>query len=448
MKQNSARFSFVLFLLVVLISVIAGCARFSHSGMMGDREDFEVWLVDQSNSPGLAYGGTLYIYDGSDLTGSNSASTAPKSVIILSEKTDELCFQETGAHAVRPHMLLFNAAQTHAILSYVASGHVVIMDAATRAPVACFQTSVGAGGARQAHAAVPAPDDSYILVANQNGKRLERIDTNYRTNTFVLNADAMLDLAACVTPNGNPCQSPEMRPDNAPICPIIDSSSARAFVTLRGGGLLVVNGKSSPMTILAEYDKGVVHGNGCGGVEAGGAMFINSGGATSANLDEFDLYKFPLSGYAPSNPPNVPAPTVVFSDDGAPNRDSHGMAVDKKEKYLWVADRAGNLIEVFDVKSNKRVNTVRIAGAESADPTPDLADISPSGEHLFLSLRGPNPLSGDPHASTGGTPGIGVVEVMEGGKSGMVKRVVKIQNIDAGGVERADAHAIRVRRVQ
>ncbi|HLG23062.1 MAG TPA: hypothetical protein VI382_09620, partial [Candidatus Manganitrophaceae bacterium] len=147
----------------------------------------------------------------------------------------------------------------------------------------------------------------------------------------------------------------------------------------------------------------------------------------------------------PSNPPNVPAPTVVFSDDGAPNRDSHGMAVDKKGKYLWVADRGGNLIEVFDVKSNKRVNTIRLAGAMSADPTPDLADISPSGEHLFFSLRGPNPLSGDPHASTGGTLGIGVVEVMEGGKSGAMKRVVKIQNIDAGGVERADAHAIRVR---
>uniref|UniRef100_UPI001CFCC3FF hypothetical protein n=1 Tax=Microseira wollei TaxID=467598 RepID=UPI001CFCC3FF len=29
---------------------------------------FEVWLVDQSNSPGLNYGGNIAIYDGGALT--------------------------------------------------------------------------------------------------------------------------------------------------------------------------------------------------------------------------------------------------------------------------------------------------------------------------------------------------------------------------------------------
>jgi len=118
---------------------------------------------------------------------------------------------------------------------------VLILDAATRTPLACFQTAPGTGGARQAHAAFPAPDDSYILVANQNGKQLERILTNYTTNTFTHDAAATLNLATCITPNGVACEFAGIRPDNAPICPIIDSTSQLGFVTLRGGGLFVVD---------------------------------------------------------------------------------------------------------------------------------------------------------------------------------------------------------------
>ena len=88
------------------------------------------------------------------------------------------------------------------MISFVASGHVVILDAPTRTPVDCIRTSVGAGGARQVHFAIPSPDETYIAVANQNGKLFERIDTDYATNTFVLNAAAGINLATCTTPNG------------------------------------------------------------------------------------------------------------------------------------------------------------------------------------------------------------------------------------------------------
>ena len=95
-------------------------------------------------------------------------------------------------------MIQFNSTHSHAVLTFVTSGHVVIYHAATRAPVACIRTSAGDGGARQAHAASPAPDDSYILVANQNGKLLERINANFATNTFSLDNLATINLATCV----------------------------------------------------------------------------------------------------------------------------------------------------------------------------------------------------------------------------------------------------------
>jgi hypothetical protein len=411
---------------------------------------FEVWLVDQSDSKGQTFGGTIHIYDGDDLKGQAAASATPTDVLDLSGATSALCLESTRANPVRPHMLSFNSTHSHAILSFVTSGHVVIFNAATRTPVACIRMSPGAINPAtnapfiQAHAASPAPDDSYILVANQNGKLLERIDANFAANTFTLNALATINLATCVTPNGEDCQDVELRPDNAPIVPVVDSSSTLGFITLRGGGLFVVNPKTTPMQIIAEYDRTTVHGNGFGGAQAAGTMFVNSGGGTSTNPDEFDVYAFPLSGYSAANGPNTPAPELLYSDDEG-ERDSHGLAVTKHERFLWVLDRIQNVAEVFDTETGANINTVDLNKGGPVGLAPDLADVSPSGNRVFVSLRGPNPLSGDPHASTGSTPGLGVIKVKKRGARGVLKSVVPIHNIDAGGTERADAHGIRVR---
>lgn len=434
------------FRISLIVIVILTCLTLSLPSVTFAK-NFEVWLVDQSNSFGKTYGGTIYIYEGSHLSGKKASSATP-SVIDLGNDmaggTSHLCFSQTGANPVRPHMILFNSSHSHAILSFVTSGHVVIFDTATRTPIACIRTSVGTGGARQAHAAFPAPDDSYILVANQNGKLLERINANFATNTFTLDNAATINLATCTTPTGASCQDVVLRPDNAPICPIVDSSSTLGFITLRGGGLFVVDPKATPMQIIGEYDRATVHGNGCGGAQAAGSMYLNSGGGTASNLHEFDVYAFPLSGYSVSNGPNTPAPDLLYSDDGV-ERDSHGMAVTKHERFVWVLDRDQNVAEIFDTETGANINTVQLNEGGPAGLAPDLADMSPSGNRLFVSLRGPNPLSGDPHVSTGSTPGLGVIQIEEGGMSGVLKSVVPIHNIDATDIERADAHGIRVR---
>ena len=81
----------------------------------------------------------------------------------------------------------------------------------------------------------------------------------------------------------------------------------------------------------------------------------------------------------------------------------------------------------------------------SSDPTPDLFVTSPNGSHVFSSLRGPFPLTADPHVSTGSTPGVGVIKVLGNGKDGVFEAVAPVSNTDAGGVERADVHAITIR---
>ena len=283
----------------------------------------EVWLVDQSNSNGLAFGGKIYIYQDEALR--RDAGTAIPEAIDLGGATNELCLQETEASPVRPHMLVFNNANTHAALAFVASGHVVIFDAATRAPLRCFRSEVGAGGVRQAHAVWPAPDDSYILVANQNGKKFERIRTDYATNTFVQEPEATLDLKNCTTPTGAPCEAPDIRPDNAPICPFVPDIGYPAYVSLRGGGMLVVDPLTTPMQVIAEYDAGHIPRDGCGFVQASGWVFGNGGGGNPTNPDGWFIYRLPEGGPdvydAKRAEINFPLVDEVRHDDNGPRDD-------------------------------------------------------------------------------------------------------------------------------
>jgi DNA-binding beta-propeller fold protein YncE len=427
----------VLFGLASLLAVASLCAA---------QNSHEVWMIDQSNSPGKTFGGILYIYRGEELYGQAAAKATPE-VIDLGGAAATACMAATGANPVRPHMLFFNAAETHAIIAFVFSGHVLILDAATRTPVACLRATLAPNGARHAHAAIPSPDETYILVANQNGKLLERINTNYASNTFVLDGSAMLNLANCVTPNGVPCEAAGLRPNNAPICPVIDASGDLSFVTLAGGGLLVVNPRTTPMSIVGEYTMATVHGNGCGGIQVRDTMYINSGAGTlTGNPGELDLYAFPVSGYSPFNPPEFPFPAVVFADD-TDGRDSHGVVAMKHGRFVWVGDRGLDVIEVFATNTDMHANTIPLRGLLSDNPSPDLFDISPDGSRVYMSMRGPNPLSGSPHVSTGSTPGLGVIRVEQAGLHGVFQAIHRVTNIDGAGVERADPHAIRVRRV-
>ena len=405
----------------------------------GDTVDYEVWVIDQSNSKDedgngtLDSGGRLYTYKGGDLLG-EQASAAVQTVVDLGGAARDLCVAQTGTAPVRPHMFEFNRARSHAVISFVGTGHVLFMDTTTKAPIQCLD--VGA----QAHAARPSNDQTFVVVANQNGLLLQRINTNYQTNSFTLDNAATINLATCTTPSGAPCQDAVLRPDARPVCPVIDKCDRYAFITLAGGGLFVVDPNTTPMSIIAEYDKNTVHPDGCGGVQANGQMYINSGGAK-----ESDLYSFPLSGYLSSNPPNAPAPSLVYSHDGT-NSDSHGAIVTNGERFLWVVERFGNNMTIVDTRNNAVVDQFSLVGTVSNDPAPDLLDISPDGKFIFMSLRGPNPLTGNNPAfnnSVGSTPGVGIIRVQQGGTRGRFIAQLPITNI-VGGVERADPHGLRV----
>lgn len=147
-----------------------------------------------------------------------------------------------------------------------------------------------------------------------------------------------------------------------------------------------------------------------------GKMYIDSGGGTPSNLAQADLYVFPTEGYSSSNPANTPTPTLIVSDPD-PEADAHGAALTKHGRYLWVvADRGRNRIWSVDTRTDQIANLISLESDLSPDPTPDLVAVSPNGSHAFLSLRGPNPLTADPHVSIGSTPGVGILKITGGGR--------------------------------
>lgn len=410
------------------------------------RDQHEVWLVDQSNTDNTAaptYGGRIHIYDGAELRSDTSAAEAE--VVELSDATSQLCLSQTGANPVRPHMIYFNSTQTHAVLSFVASGHVVIFDAPSREPVACFRSETGVGGARQAHAAVPTPDDRYIIVANQNGKKVERIRTDYATGTFSQEAGATLSLASGLTPKGDPVETPldpTVRPDNAPICPFVPSTGYPAFISLRGGGLLAVDPYSTPMTIVSEYPATQVARDGCGFTEAEGWVYGNGGRTPGAESGWF-VYRVPVGGPELWNPTDQPAVELVEQDTRGP-RDAHGV-VTVRDRYVWAFDRSAHVLQVYQAGSGAPGATVNLRSQWAQSPAPDIVAISPDGTAVYAATRGPNPLSGA-HAATGDAPGLLVLEVRKDGREGVVRGHVAVSNVLDNGRENADPHGLAVRR--
>lgn len=384
---------------------------------------YEVWMADQSDT-GKESGGFLYIYDGAQLA-ANPSSAKPTVTIDLSGDINTFCQEATQKPVRRPHMIFFNKAQDHALISFL-SGQVLFMDASTRKPEACL--SMG----KNVHAAWPTPDQKMAIAANIAEKKFIRIWTDYAAHKFSFDpVKDVLDLT--------PFEGGE-RPDVAPICPITESGSRYAFITLRGGGLLVADVTATPMKVVKMLDNVQIHPAGCGGMQVGDTMYINSGGGWPIAPTAYDVYALGLAGL----PEKLTVKLITSRDEKF--ADSHGMAL--VGRYVWSADRAGNNIEIIDSLSNLSVGSIDLVGTASDDPAPDLMDVSPDGHHVFVATRGSAPLTGnhkDVHNAKGSTPGIMVIHATEGGKVGHVVGIARASN-KKDEKETADPHGIAVRK--
>ena len=377
----------VLFAVVLMIAMTSATTQ---------AQEYELWAVDQSN---VELGGDrLYVWNSSNWT-------EPSEIIVLSERAVSV----GDGPGVRPHLLVFNQAGTHAILANVASGHVYVIRGSDKAIVG----SIDVG--EQAHGAMASPDDKWLLAANQNGKKLARIKADFATETFAHDIEADLDLKAL---------EDEEHPDNAPICPVMYVGATKAYVTLRGGGLYVVDTSTTPMSVIRQYGRSQIAPAGCGGIAMGDKVWINSGTATSSDLYHFDANTDDL---------------LWSRNTSELGTDAHGLLV-LRGRYLWMANRGEkDTIIVFDTQTKEVVNTITDAGI-----APDLMDIAPGGNLAFVSLRGPKPTTGGMPA-TGVTPGVAVIEVAPDGAMGKTVNFLPMGPQDPDSA--SDPHGIAIRKL-
>lgn len=453
----------------------------------------------------------------------------------------------------RLHSSFIDPQQKYALLSFFApgGGMIGVMDAETKEAIALFRaTQTGTG--RTNHMSFWRFDGLAILVCNLDGRIVERIDvmrdaTGHITGlTYNMNAGlgvgkdqttvepprvylgnnagghpligsirAGASDFSNLTPNGfckengctgGPNGSSGGRPNNAILCPIPANNNALVYVTLAGGGLLVIDSSTTPMAIVAEYGNEVINGAGCAGTQANGLIHLDGGvSASAAGLTQstYAVYVLPHAAFpfAPAhNSENQPLPVVVIKDQtntvangniggvstnatgqipgATTRRDAHGVVATVDEKYVHTGDRIQNKVEVVKTSGQSKAVAIYDLTSENGkgrgvgpcaaasvtddsamplnDPAPDLISRSPNGDYLFVALRGPAPVTAN-HAAQGSCPGVGVVKLEQGGKSGRLHAVIRTTNVvDTApslppgghvytGRERSDVHFVDVR---
>lgn len=432
-------------------------------------------------------------------------------------------------------------------------GFIGIIDVETKEAISLFRvTGFSTKAERSVHMTLWSTDGSALLSANLHGKAIERINIGRDSdgkitsaefdksasiglgigNTIIEEASVFEGVNAYgrqllgsvvgqysdagmgdLTPNGyckqDGCTSsalpPTGRTNNVPICPI-PSTENNLYTSLGGGGLLVMDLKTTPISIVGEYGGKIFNGAGCGGTQVDQQMFLNAGisaAASGSDQSTFTVYSMDDTAYSHGqNVADDPPPTIVYKDntntntignvDGVdtPNntgqipgvttrRDSHGIVSTLNKKFVHQFDRIQNVVEVFDTKTYERFsydltskngqsgrpNAPEEAGpclANSVtddanlvlnDPSPDLLERSPDGKFIFVGFRGPAPVSVG-HSAQGSCPGVGVVEITEGGKRGKLVDVIRTTNeidtaplppivggIQYSGTERSDIHS-------
>ncbi|HSA85919.1 MAG TPA: hypothetical protein VLE46_07040 [Nitrospira sp.] len=459
--------------------------------------------------------------------------------------------------AGRLHSTFIDPQQKYALLSFFApgGGMIGVMDAETKEAVALFRaTQTGTG--RTNHMSFWRFDGLAILVCNLDGRIVERIDVTRdaagRITALTYNMNAGLGVGkgqtvvepprvylghnavghpligsiqvgtsdfSDLTPNGfckengcttGPNGSSGGSPNNAILCPIPANNNALVYVTLAGGGLLVIDSSTTPMAIVAEYGNEVINGAGCAGTQANGLIHLDGGvsaGAAGLTQSTYAVYVLPHAAFpfAPGhNPENQPLPVVVIKDSTntmtngnhdhsgvasndtgqipgtTTRRDAHGVVATVDEKYVHTGDRIQNKVEVVKTSGQSKPVAIYDLTSENGkgrgigpcaavsvtddpamrlnDPAPDLISRSPNGDYLFVALRGPAPVTAN-HAAQGSCPGVGVITLEQGGKSGRLHAVIRTTNtIDTApgaspgghaytGRERSDVHFVDVRIV-
>ena len=382
---------------------------------------YELWVVDQGDTT-PAGGGTLYIYKGADLKG---AAVAPAYTVNLGEAALGVG-DGVGKHG---HSIAFNPAMTHAVIAYVDSGHVQVIRASDRKVVASIKMTGSAAGAAQPHATAVTPAGDAIIVANQGGKRLQRITADFKNDVYKLDTAADLDLSLLEDAD---------HPGNLPVIPVFTPDGRYVYVPMRGGGSYVIDYQATPMKTIATLGKSAIGPQSCCATFVKDTVWTTAQGGATATTTSFNLYQ--ITGL-----PDKPVAKKILARTG--NVESHSVIL--VGQYLWVADRFANTLDIVDQTGEARTMSLASGPLAGRDPAPDIMALSPDESTVFVALRGKTPMTSNIKGldnAVGDVGGFAILSVKDNGRDATVSSVVALPL--AAGASVVDPHGLRVRIIK
>lgn len=332
----------------------------AQAGAAEPREDadYEIWALDQGTH-------TLHIFN-RDL-----------------EEIDMLALSAEGVRV--PHMIDFTSDHAYAFIASTGSGDVTVVRTEDREIVARLETGP------RTHMAAVTPDDRAVIAAvigsadeYRDGKLVEILIGD--NGEFTIERELVIALGPLFT------ESEDRFNDVAPICHQYTADSRHAYVTLgpglADGGLVILDTKS--FELVNVFPPEVLPVN-CGtALTADGRhMLVNGGDGETGMWYALD----------------VETQEVVHAASSL-GLDAHGLWPTPDGREIWMVNRVTDNVVIIDPETFKIIENIE----EGLGDAPDIIAISPDSERVFITLRGPNPVSA-PHLAVGTTPGIAVVDV-------------------------------------
>lgn len=274
---------------------------------------------------------------------------------ITAQNTSELKILSGNGHletislpaAAQPHTITFSPDGSYAYVSNLGDGNLVVVRTQDRQIVTTINL-----GPNWTHHTQPSPDGSILLSANPMTGMLTKIAANEETETWTPVA-AMNVKTATGTGLG-------------PVCVAFRPDGQRAYVTLFGPGIAVVD--MATMTVIRTLPTagGVV----CGMANSkdGRTIYVISGGGTG------HFYRLDMT-------------TDTLTEDtsyGPIASGIHGLIVSANEKRAYITAPGSEQVKVLNLNGSD-VSTI------SLDFTPGVLDAPDSfarkGSYLYVALR-------------------------------------------------------------
>ncbi|TYL38852.1 cell surface protein [Natronococcus pandeyae] len=343
--------------------------------------EYEVWALDQGQD-------NIHLYEPGDGEDEFEESTT----IDLNE------LEGVPEEGVVPHMIDFSSDYEYAAVACTAGERVLVFRTDGCELVGNVETGAGS------HMAIFSPDDEYIHVDVIGESKIVRVDADLEDEEFDIEDEIVVDgeIEGLTGEEG------------APICHQFDHNG-RSIHTLgpsyHDGGLVIVD--HDEFTVDAAFSNEELPTN-CGTMPhpEENKFYLTAGLPSDPEADEEPA----ASGVGAYYVLDADEDEIIVEEESTEGVDAHGFWFTPDGEELWVLNRETNDGVVVDPETDEVIEEIDAYGEnQSDDPAesdaPDIMWSSPDGEYMFVSLRGPAPLSGDPHAATGVIPGFSVLDV-------------------------------------